>query len=250
MFGWKRTSIIAIFKLHSFLWNRHHCFQGSSVLTDRHAVRQTVSTNDVFMIPSPNQAPDRSRFTAGAVTVTVSPLSGPQRARWLSYWASQRVAPSLLPDSVCLTSVLFALSSPSFTPILLRSNFPSVFPFKKGPGVLMLPIKDSRNSDTVSNKRRSLNAMQAPVDPLQSRISPRPVGAMLVSIKHPLTKHQASGMQFWLDKSGKEELLIYLFLFFVFFSFANFTTSTECPEMTPQEPRCHRVEKIKTMTDY
>lgn len=29
----------------------------------------------------------------------------------------------------------------------------------------MLPIKDSYNSDTVTNKRRSVSAIQAPVDP-------------------------------------------------------------------------------------
>lgn len=45
--------------------------------------RQTVSMDDVFMVPLLKHPPDRSRFTAGAGTV--SPLSGPQRTRWLPY---------------------------------------------------------------------------------------------------------------------------------------------------------------------
>lgn len=65
----------------------------------------------------------------------------------------------------------------------------------------MPPIKGSHNSDTVSNKQRSLSAIQAPVDPPQSHINPRAAEGILVSIKHPLAKHQVSGVLFWLEEA-------------------------------------------------
>lgn len=83
----------------------------------------------------------------------------------------------------------------------------------------MPPIKDSHNSDTVSNKQRSLSAIQAPVDPPQRHINPRAAEGILVSIKHPLAKHQVSGMLFWLEEAREEDCWFLFFSFFLPFFF-------------------------------
>lgn len=83
----------------------------------------------------------------------------------------------------------------------------------------MPPIKDSHNSDTVSNKQRSLSAIQAPVDPPQRHINPRAAEGILVSIKHPLAKHQVSGMLFWLEEAREDDCWFLFFSFFLPFFF-------------------------------
>lgn len=102
----------------------------------------------------------------------------------------------------------------------------------------MPPIKDSHNSDTVSNKQRSLSAIQAPVDPPQRHINPRAAEGILVSIKHPLAKHQVSGMLFWLEEAREEDC------WFLFFSF--FPPFFLKERMSPEEP-CWQLE-LKSYT--
>lgn len=63
--------------------------------------------------------------------------------------------------SFCL--VFFSPRLPPSPHLQLLISF--LFVFKNAPGVLMPPIKDSHNSDTVTNKQRSVSAIQAPVDP-------------------------------------------------------------------------------------
>lgn len=126
------ASIISIFKLQlSFLWKRNHwCIfsrgSGRGQAHFRQTDRQTVSMDDVFMVPLSKHPPDRSRFTAGAGTV--SPLSGPQRTRWLPYWAAERGDPLSSPVLSRIRSLalcLFLMFTPS--PVLI---FSSVFLYK------------------------------------------------------------------------------------------------------------------------
>lgn len=180
------------------------------------------------MVPLPNAPPDRSRFTAG--TSTVSPLSGPQRTRWLPRCAAERgdrhSSPTLLLSRFVISSFV------SLLPLVSPLSFLFCECLKNAPGVLMLPIKDSHNSDTVTNKQRSECHPGSSWNPLQSRINPRPVERILVSIKHPLAKHQVSGMLFWLEEAQKKKTVDFTFLPLFFLSFVNFTTGRE------KDPKC------------
>lgn len=194
------------------------------------------------MVPLLNAPPDRSRFTAG--TSTVSPLSGPQRTRSLPRCAAERgdrhSSTTLLLSRFVISSFisLSLFPSPHLPPLSLPLSLISfLLVFKKNaPGVLMLPIKDSYNSDTVTNKQRSECHPGSRWNPLQSHINPRPVERILVSIRHPLAKHQVSGMLFWLEEAKRKTVdLTFLPLFFL--SFVNFTTGRvkdpKCPCRLP-----------------
>lgn len=137
-------------------------FGGNGRQTDS----QTDSIDDGFMIPlpilrpPPPPLPDGSKFTAG--TGTVGPLSGPTEDSFAPPLHCRARRPSLAPPrpSFCLAFVLLALRlSPS------PHRFPFCLSLKMHPRVLMLPIKDSHNSDTVTNKPRSELPFPAPVDP-------------------------------------------------------------------------------------
>lgn len=128
----KRQTINMTHKLCHIWWHPSSCrraidwaflsFTQREWETDRHAVSQTDSIDDVFMVPLLNPPLDRSIFTAG--TGTVSPLSGPQRTR--SPPAALQSKPTVTPPqlSFCLAFVL--LPFVSLLPLISRSNLLSV----------------------------------------------------------------------------------------------------------------------------
>lgn len=133
-------------------------FGGNGRQTDS----QTDSIDDGFMIPLPilpspprrKQIYSRHRHSRSIVRthrgLVRSPAALPSQA------TVTRSSPALLLSRIC---------SPGPPSLSFPSPFPFCLSLKMHPRVLMLPIKDSHNSDTVTNKPRSELPFPAPVDP-------------------------------------------------------------------------------------
>lgn len=145
-----------------FLRNRRHWLGfHSEGMGDRQTVRQTplmtVLWSHCRSSPPPprrKQIYSRHRHSRSIVRthrgLVRSPAALPSQA------TVTRSSPALLLSRIC---------SPGPPSLSFPSPFPFCLSLKMHPRVLMLPIKDSHNSDTVTNKPRSELPFPAPVDP-------------------------------------------------------------------------------------
>lgn len=164
-------------------------FGGNGRQTDS----QTDSIDDGFMIPLlilPPLQTEANLQQAQAQSVHCQDPRGLVRspAALQSQATVTHSSPALLLPRIC---------SPCPPSLSFPSSFPFCLSLKMHPRVLMLPIKDSHNSDTVTNKPRSeLPSRLQLIPPRRVSSIPGQLRGTLVSIKHPLAQHPVGGMLF------------------------------------------------------
>lgn len=101
----------------------------------------------------------------------------------------------------------------------------------------------SHSSDSVTNKQHNVSAVPAPADPPPERhINPKTFEGILVSIKHPLDKHQVSCRLF------RRLLILFFSPHFFLFSFINFPGGGKSPQRLPAAAQFIQKSLFFTMT--